>query len=580
MKEIILFGKALKQSTLSFSEVNSEATKKGYIIHPDCCNGRVMNWLKTLPINHNSTFYKSWQDVTSKSRFELFLDQILHYSTTYGSNFQDTPYIPNDNPELVPFTDYKVISPITISEIQEKIQSLFNSGIALKQETIEDCLSLVDEFDILLNYKEIKNKEVACFLYKKLNILPEKPEELVRYFVYLYTEKTLLIKDKIAIYQIKSATMNKEISYMIEKFGIEKLAQVFHRYKPLLLAMKRGNEKTINKLRKLADKYHKPYVQGYFEKILLGDVDITELDTRLNSINNYKKIALLKAIKVRQTETSIMPVTIRNGKIWIEQRKFENKSYYQLIYDMIYRSLIKSLSTKACKIKLNDAINIALPTSEKNFIGSIPFGSYVELGDKDAIIGINWKGVDGASDLDLALLNESGSKIGWNSSYYNDSKSIVFSGDMTSANPEATELMYAKNGFSDSLVFVNLYSGQINSKLTYFFAKVDKNYVAKSQMVDPNNIVFQTQLEMTSKEMIFGFNTNNRFYFSNIRMGNKRVGNGETVTQQYVQYAMQTCNTFIYLKDVLKDAGFEFVKDKPDIDLTVMDKSLLIGLLS
>ena len=36
----------------------------------------------------NATFYRAWNDVLSKTRFELLFDQIMHYSTTYGTNFE------------------------------------------------------------------------------------------------------------------------------------------------------------------------------------------------------------------------------------------------------------------------------------------------------------------------------------------------------------------------------------------------------------------------------------------------------------------------------------------------------------
>ena len=60
-----------------------------------------------------------------------------------------------------------MINPITKEEIQTKIQNMFNSGIALKQETIEMCLELENELSLKLNYLSIKNKEVLMFLCKK-----------------------------------------------------------------------------------------------------------------------------------------------------------------------------------------------------------------------------------------------------------------------------------------------------------------------------------------------------------------------------------------------------------------------------
>ena len=56
---------------VDFAKINELAVKLGYIIHPDCCNEIVFKWLKSLTMNYNSTFYREWSDVLSKSRFEI-----------------------------------------------------------------------------------------------------------------------------------------------------------------------------------------------------------------------------------------------------------------------------------------------------------------------------------------------------------------------------------------------------------------------------------------------------------------------------------------------------------------------------
>ena len=95
MKTIKLFNKSLvSKNSVSFNNVNALATKLGYIVHPDVCNSEVYEWLKSQDCDYNSTFYKNWNDVTSKSRFQLFLDQIMHYASTYGTDFTGEVYLP------------------------------------------------------------------------------------------------------------------------------------------------------------------------------------------------------------------------------------------------------------------------------------------------------------------------------------------------------------------------------------------------------------------------------------------------------------------------------------------------------
>lgn len=585
MNEIILFKKALNISNVDFAEINKVANKKGCIVHPDCCNTRVLEWLDTLPKKHNSTFYKTWKDVVSKDRIELFFDQIRHYASTYGTDFKGEPYVPNENPVVVSYETYQLILPISKEEIKNKIQGMFCSGIAMSNDTINMCFELINELGLSiesLDVDSIKNKEVMMIVCDMTGKLPTKPEEMVRFLVYKYTKSTLLIKSRDVIALIKST--KKSISPLISSFGYEKLSSVFYRFKPLFLAMKKGNEKAINKLRKLAIKNHKPYSFGYFEQILSGNSDLSKIDEKLKGLNNFKKVLLLQTIKIRQKQTGVLPIIVRNQKIFVKEHGFKNMSFYDELYKKIYKSLIDGLSKKACTVKLSKNIKLALPTSEKSFVGNIPFGSYVKVPKSNAIVGIHWKGTEGALDLDLSYVDINGSKVGWNSNYYNDEKSIVYSGDMTSASPEAVELLYCKKGFPEGVVRVNAYCAKPNSKVTLFFAKTKDGYkVEKNCMVNPNEIVFSEKMEMKSKEMMFGVLTKNKFTFSNIRTGSKIVSHGNSVTSMFISHAKQTSDDcFLKLKDVLKDAGFTFTDNAQEakIDLSVFDKSSLINLLA
>jgi hypothetical protein len=576
MREIILFNRCLNTADVDFKRLNSIAITKGYLVHPDCCNTRVLEWLHTQLTNYNNTFYKSWVDVTRLSRTELALDQLVHYASTYGTDFTGTPYVPNSDPTQINFTDCKLILPITPKEIEEKIQSMFYSGIALNDVTIAHCIALIEELNLTFDVEKIKNKEVMMYICRKTNTLPSSPEEMVRYLVYLYTDKTLLIKSKEVIRQIKNKTIY--ITSVIEKFGMEKLSSVFYRFKPLFLAMKRSNEVIINKLRRLATKNHKPKQFGYWSKILSDIELVPKMQEQFVNLNNYKLIALLQTTLVRMKRTGILPVTIRNGKLYVKDKDFNSKYYYKMIYGMLYKELINRLSTKACKVKLHPTINLALPTSEKSFIGNVPFGSTINL-NKDSIVGINWKVYDGGHDLDLSIINLQGEKIGWNSDYYSHKNGVIYSGDMTYANPEATELLYCKEAMPDSIIMVNLYSGNDDSKFTLFFAAIENYEVKHNSMVDPNDVIFSTQLSI-SGEQICGMFINGNFVFMNLNSGKKKVSYSNPHTKKLIEHMSSTTDCYLNLQSVLRDAGFTIVDENPDLDLSTLDKSNLIKLLS
>lgn len=565
---IKLFGKALIGKELNFQNLTISSMQVGYLIHPDCATLEVMEFLKDQKVNYNSTFYKTWSDVTSKNRLELFIDQVLHYMSTYGTDFQGTPYIPNENPHNIPWTEFKVILPITTEEVIERCEKMLSSGIALKGETIELIFNALQQVGHNVDLEIVKNKEAKMYLHVKTGTTPKYPVEIVRFIVYLATGKSLLIKDKSTIEAVKASSVD------INKFDLEKLAQVFFRFKPIFLALKQNksrNKFVINKIRRLAKTEHKPLKKGLLESVL-GDANYySDFIKQIDKISNFKKVQLMQTILVRKKELSTQVYPIRNGKIWIKEgklkREYSNAQYLDLLYSILRNFLIHSLSEKKGEFYIPSGMNITCPTSEKNFIGAYPIGTSFDLTNSDAIVGIHWRGIEGANDLDLKLIDIEGNQYGWNAAYYNNNQSLVFSGDMTSANPEATELFYASKGFSPAIVKVNLYSGNPNSKFRFFIAKEKINNIQRGYMVNPNNIIFQVESEMDSQEKSLGVITGDKFILSQFRTGRGRVA-GDSVTNKYTEYALNTLDCFVDLKSILLEAGFtikeqkmEFVKD-------------------
>jgi len=579
MKEIKLFGKAIQGKGIVFN-VAKEAAKKGYIVNPECDGISVLRFLETIPDNVNSTFYKEWRDVTDKSRLELLVDQVMHYSSTYGTNHEGDAYIPNDNPTKVAFEDYKYIDMITHDELEQKVQTMLYSGIALNGDTIDDLVYLAYQYDFNIDLDKVKNKEAMCKLCSALKIVMEDPVEMMRYLVFQYTGKTLLIKSPEVIRDIKAnplpivETLIETMTYQHDIDGYETMASVFHRFKPLFLAMKKGNEKTINKLRRLANKHHKPMKIGKWENVLsTGDVSWISQE-EIDKLSNFKKLSLMKSIRIRGKETGIVPVRVRNGKQYVTRKtQFWSDAFYGL-YDELEQSVVRSLSRKACRVKIPTSINLAVPTSEKSFVGHIPSGSCIDMSN-DAIVGIHWTEDGGARDLDLSLLNIDGNKIGWNSHY--DMDGVIYSGDMTHADPEATELLYCHKGMPDGIILINKFRGEAVCKYNFFLAT--KNITpTMNHMVDPNSIDFMTEMSIEGQSSV-GMFINNRFIFMNVETGKGRVSASNKWDIDFLQHSKQTSDCVVYLTGLLQQAGFRTITEgNADLDLSVCDKSTLIDL--
>jgi hypothetical protein len=340
------------------------------------------------------------------------------------------------------------------------------------------------------------------------------------------------------------------------------------------------NKKTINKLRRLADKHHKPFVAGYWETVLSKTHDAVEFLDKIADVSNFKKVRLIKAIDERLSKASHKLFIIRNGKTHTEPVKPRNTQDYTVMKALLGGTLVEELSKKACKVCLPTDIRLAIPSSQKTFVGNIPFGSYILPSKENSIFGITWRGEDGAQDLDLAYTSLDGNRIGWNSSYYSDNQDIVYSGDMTSANPEACEYMFCKTGLADGIITVNAFSAAPNSKCNFFVGTTNEDFTVTRGTVSQDVIKFNTQLTINGETSV-GFYIDGKIYFADLNTGKNRVSCFTPKMRESVQYFVDTKDTFLYWDDVLAEAGFEFTdSDNCDIDLSNGDIATMISLLS
>jgi hypothetical protein len=293
---------------------------------------------------------------------------------------------------------------------------------------------------------------------------------------------------------------------------------------------------------------------------------------------------------------------IRNGKFFIKENK-QNKEEYDVIikkyYNTILSNVIEELKQKAGYIKYPKYIELMAPSSEKQFVGNIPCGSKIPFNtDNGIIIGAYWHN-DWSSvrDYDLSLIDKDGKKIGWNSHFYDETKNIIFSGDMTNAPHGANECIYMKN-IKDGIFnySMNIYSNDPYSrnekKFKFFIANGTENdvQVVKSySMVEPKNVIFDAEIISQYNNEIIGFIKDNEFIFQRIANGNSIVSSDSDYTRRMRNYYNDNINFYIPLKELLSMAGFvevtdEMIEENPDLeikyDLSNLSKDSIIELLS
>ena len=606
------------RNEVDYVTLNNSAMQVGYIVHPNACNLATQEFIYSISGNVNSTFYQNWEDVTSKTRFELFIDQLLHYVTTYGTDFacEGNGYVPNSTPVgpvyISLFKDYKVIMPCTEEDVYNRCMDMLTSGIAMKQATIETIVDYVVEYvtvnDLLttgeFDIDDIANREAMTLLCDELGIAPNKKFDLFRYIMYKTTGSTLIIKNKPTINAIIRSNTQFDFNTLSDKQLIG-LASIFYRFKPLFLAFKKTcntgayystpvtsrNAHVINKIRRMAPKYHTPLAESVMATMLGKAHDSTVITETAAQMNTFQIIRLMNTIieRLNRTDEKAMYI-VRNGKMFVKDAKSYDGmiTYYATVFNILKNELVSRLSEKATYVKYPKNMVLACPTSEKNFVGDLPFGTYMDLQDSDSFIGIYWKEEWGTHDFDLSVLNINGIKVGWDSRYYSDNQDVVYSGDMTSARPEATEIMLFKKGATNGSVMVNRYNGRDGSKFRFFGGVEPNMKLRRNYMVDPNFIKFSADVVSDTVEKTIGLLNDGRFYVMALGSGNSIVSfhKGSKQNERYYASVLKA-QSYLKLNYILSAAGFidvdsveELPKDAQILDLTQMSRDTLINLFS
>lgn len=639
LKLITMFNVAptASEDRLSFLEVNAESAKYGWIVHPDCCSKTTLAWVKDeAKTNYNKTFYKKWEDITSKTRIELLADQLVHYATTYGTGFTaGNGYVPNQSPDVeIPYQSFKVIIPATDEEIYKRCIKMLQSGIALESETLNILIDYIVKEGRYVKYgldiDTIKNKEAVIMLMDITNIYGKDPFNMLRYFVFKATGKAMLIKDRRTIQTIKENASKVDFTRLSET-ECNILASIFYRFKPLFLAFKHTagvesakvfqneafrkaasklkaatagkatNASVINRIRRLAVSAHKPFKPGFWETVITEEKPLTEVADRLakDSITNFKKITLMQAILAKLQNASGKMYVIRNGKMWVREnapKVSQNMNAYLMrVYGMLEDSVVNSIKCKACTVRYPKNVNLTVPTSEKNFIGNYPFGTSVDMGEDHNVIGIYWRNEWGTEDFDLHLADFNDHFYGWNGTYTANDNKIIFSGDMTNADPEATELFYISKACPNSKVSVSQYSESPKSQFKFFVARENRSSMKnrcydarnglKCPMCDPNNIKAEFIVPVDGeRDKQCALIVDNKVYLMDLTQGCGRVPDRK-YAQVYIENLKNKCRSFVDLKPILEKAGFTFVEEDDEkteaaLDLTQLSKDTLIDLFS
>lgn len=565
MKTLQLFNAVLAKKTGNEPFISNE----GFVIEADAlwAKDEIIKFYAKERLNGNDlnkTFHKSWQKIKESTRIELFIEQLKHYMSTYGSNFQDEIYIPDEvlnipNTKLI----FKVIKAYTAEEMVEKCLSLLKSGIALQDKTIDDLLFVLTKE---LNYtftgtENIRNKEALVKIADLYQVYPSNPVEFFRYVIYKTTDTTLLIKNEELVNAVKNSRFNP--SALFENYGLERLAEIFNRFKPLFLAYKKRSGKTVNKISKLSKTFHQPLVSNPLNEATHALLDKNDLHW-LDHATPFALFKALSACYLRMYGQDTFVYRIRNGKSWVKTGNAGSVS--ERNYDFILNYLKSRFDLSGKKFYFPENVEFGLPTSEKMFVGNIPAGTRF-FGEKLAV-GIYWEDDWGANDLDISGLNIGG-KTGWNAAYNQNNGSLMYSGDMTSAPKGAVEYLYAANGLNvPTLIMNNVYSGSTDCGYKIVIGKGDD--ISREYMMNPDHLFAEVKCKSVQRQTVLGMmlpkGEKQCFVLLNFGAGHTHVSGSSEVSVMATDALYQQWYEPVSFNLLVTELGAEITSEKAEAD--------------
>lgn len=546
-----IFGKVLitDKPKVTQAEMLAVSLPLGLYVPEELCYQWLFSDLMQQKWNPNSTFYQSWKDITSKDRWELFIDQVRHYASTYGTDFQGETWLPEHTQlPAFPFKELKVVEGIEQAELMQKVHNLAYSAAAMTTETIDFLINSGINFEL----DKVKNREL------KLRLIPygykfTDGQECLLWILWKTCGITMLVKNKETLDAIGANRVPSQLKNTIER-NKEVLASVFYRNKDVFMQFKKTPElkNLVNRIRKLANKHHKPMDKSPW--LMLNKLTIDKRFALYNKASIFKLVQIYNALS---NPTGYY--VIRNGKAYYREGR------QRTVNNALLREILTYAAAKVADkhnvlepVALPKGIELAMPMSEKSFIGDIPMGSYVNCAEKNTMIGIYWRNEWGARDLDLHAKRTDDVSIGWNSAFRSVNNDVVFSGDMTNADPEATEVMWFKQKPMDSIVSVNEYNGNRKYNYDIFVAQESATAFVKNYMVDPRNVIYRTNLSFeNAKDVTLGFFQDGKFVFHSCQVGKGIVpGRMRTAILDH----LVSCH-YLTVREVFERAGITILDD-------------------
>ncbi len=594
-------------------DVNRIAMQAGYLVEPAACTSHTLEAIKDFPVNYNSTFYKSFEEVSSHTRIELLCDQMLHYLTTYGTAFTAPAFTKNPSPAAMLYKELRVIRAVSDEDMAGMCLSALESGVAMKSEDVEAvCAFIVRHFNgssdtAPLDIAAIPNREARAVLYILAGTRPTDPVEFLRTIVYAATGKAMLINSPETLGEIAEGISKKpsSLSFLGEPLdapALESLAGIFFRFRHIFIAIKDGYRKLaaatdgqerekalaavslINYLRRLAPRFKRPFKKDILSDITGSGASLGEIREAIASEPSaFRLIRILGYLKMKGGRPEAALYLIRNGRTFVKKNKPESfgPTAVEDLIPIVEDEIIRRLNVRGKTVRFPEHIDLAAPTSGKSFVGNIPFMSSCILGDEN-FIGVYWRNEWGARDFDLsAVFADADIKIGWNSDFKSADESVIFSGDMTNADPEASEILFFRKHTPDCFIYVNRYFGNPGAAFRLFIGRgkpemgsADTPLRGNAFAVNAMDVRVEADATSNSAEQLVGYVQDGVFRFLTLGIGHRAASVRSTDYPLREALASRT-HSAVSLKSLLLKAGaIELTDPAADADIDLGERKI------
>lgn len=479
MENIIKTLKIVRRGTSQLSDEKiSDAFNKGVIFTSTFVNEEDYNSaLKIFGFDMNATnqtFYPTLESVLNKSEFELSFWQMIYYMNQFAD--PDTKYVYSDEDRAVVkdivSKNYVVIDVLGSLDFNKTLESYITNTKQLSFN-IDEYFKWVDTFNLDVDVFAMKSRTLKFAFMKRYNIAPRTVQELLGMVI----PEDCGVMTRCKMFNILTHTRDNEtISLLMKNILImnhKTLERESQTYRKELLAIRKiaksiDNKEVVtllNKITKDGKKTHIAKKKSFLEEATNLHFGNDEFSKQLSTLSNLQLFRLFSGIKSRLNNVNTF--LIKTAKLASKNRnELSNRDVERLNrYLGLVETELKNRFNEVKKIKLDKNINLALPTSYRQFIGNVPYFTEVNNLSGDMSVGIIWLD-EGDYDLHCnGIHNDTKMLLKYGFCDNKNSAGITFSGDVTHVGPHgAAEYMSVSNEAPfDKINFTaNLYANYSN----------------------------------------------------------------------------------------------------------------------